>query len=73
MICFESICYNKFDFKCVDCSRIDKTEYLEAMKLNVVDYTKILNLIENALTDKINDREISMKGIYYSYYYEEEN
>ena len=43
------------------------------MKLSVVNYTKILNLIENALTDKINDREIFMKGIYYSYYYEEEN
>ena len=59
--------------KCVDWSKIDKTEYLEAMKLSVVDYTNILELIKNALTDKIFDREIFMKGIDYSYYYEEEN
>ncbi len=60
-------------FKCVDWSKIDKTEYLEAMKLSVVDYSDILSLIENALTDKIYDREIFMKGIDYSYYYEEDN
>ncbi len=59
--------------KCVDWSKIDKTEYLEAMKLSVVDHSEILALIENALTDKIDDREIIMKGIDYSYYYEEEN
>ena len=56
---------------CIDWSRIDKTEYLEAMKLSVVDYNNILILIKNALTDRINDREIFMKGIDYSYYYEE--
>ena len=50
---------------------IKQTEYLEAMKLSVVDYSNILALIENALTDKIYDREIFMKGIDYSYYYEE--
>ena len=43
------------------------------MKLSVMDYSDILTLIENALTDKIHDREIFMKGIDYSYYYEEEN
>ena len=59
--------------KCVDWSKIDKAEYLTAMKLSVVDYTNILTLIKNALTDKIFDREIFMKGIDYSYYYEEEN
>ena len=59
--------------KCVDWSKIDKAEYLTAMKLSVVDYTEILTLIKNALTDKIFDREIFMKGIDYSYYYEEEN
>ncbi len=58
--------------KCVDWSKIDKTEYLSAMKLSVVDYSQILILIQNALTDKIEDREIFMKGIDYSYYYEEE-
>lgn len=60
-------------YKCVDWSKIDKTEYLDAMKSSVVDYTGILALIQNALTDKISDREIFMKGIDYSYYYEEEN
>lgn len=59
--------------KCVDWSKIDKTQYLEAMKLSVVDYANILQLIENALTDRVADREIFMKGIDYSYYYEEEN
>ncbi|MBR2614752.1 MAG: Fic family protein [Clostridia bacterium] len=58
--------------KCVDWSKIDKTKYLDAMKLSVVDYSDILTLVENALTDKINDREIFMKGIDYSYYYEED-
>ncbi len=58
--------------KCVDWSKIDKTSYLNAMKKSVVDYSEILALIERALTDKINDREIFMKGIDYSYYYEEE-
>lgn len=58
--------------KCVDWSLIDKTEYLEAMKQSVTDYSEIYRLIENALTDKISDREIFMKGVDYSYYYEEE-
>ena len=58
--------------KCVDWSKIDKTEYLNAMKLSVVDYSNILTLIKNALTDQIDDREIFMKGIDYSYYYEED-
>ncbi len=59
--------------KCVDWSKIDKTEYLNAMKKSVVDYGDILTLIKDALTDKISDREIFMKGIDYSYYYEEES
>lgn len=59
--------------KCVDWSQIDKTQYLEAMKKSVVDDSDILTLIKNALIDKITDREIFMKGIDYSYYYEEEN
>ena len=58
--------------KCVDWSQIDKTEYLEAMKRSVVDTSKIFAFLQNALTDKIDDREIFMKGIDYSYYYEEE-
>lgn len=59
--------------KCVDWSKIDKTEYLNAMKKSVVDYSELLELIKNSLTDKIDNREIFMKGIDYSYYYEEEN
>lgn len=58
---------------CVDWSKIDKTKYLDAMKKSVVDYSDILSLLKLALTDKISDREIFMKGIDYSYYYEEEN
>ena len=57
--------------KCVDWSQINKKDYLEAMEQSVLDSTKIKFLIQNALTDKINDREIFMKGIDYSYYYEE--
>ncbi len=55
----------------VDWSRIAKKDYLHA-EAGPVDETKILNLIENALTDRINDREVFMKGIDYSYYYETE-
>lgn len=57
--------------KCVDWSQINKKDYLEAMEQSVLDSTKIKLLIQNALTDKINDREMFMKGIDYSYYYEE--
>lgn len=57
--------------KCVDWSQINKKDYLEAMEQSVLDSTKIKFLIQNALADKINDREMFMKGIDYSYYYEE--
>lgn len=57
---------------CVDWSRIDKNEYLGAMRESVVDSSRIKALIKGALTDKINDREMFMNGIDYSYYYEEE-
>ncbi len=56
---------------CVDWSRIDKKDYLAAMEKSTVDETQIVALLSGALTDKINDREIFMKGIDYSYYYEE--
>lgn len=56
---------------CVDWSKIDKYDYLEAMRRSPVDFTDIFNLINSSLTDKIDDREIFMKGIDYSYYYEE--
>ena len=57
--------------KCVEWSLIDKNDYLAAMTQSVVDSSRIKQLISNALTDKIEDREIFMKGIDYSYYYEQ--
>ena len=57
--------------KCADWSKINKNDYLNAMTESVVDSTRIKSLIENALTNKINDREMFLKGIDYSYYYEE--
>ena len=56
---------------CVDWSAIDKKSYLSAMERSPIDATLIYGLIKNALTDKIFDREVFMKGIDYSYYYEE--
>ena len=58
--------------KCVDWSLIDKKDYLSAMRESVSDPAKIFGLIKNALTDDIYNREIIMKGIDYSYYYETE-
>ena len=59
--------------KCVDWSMIDKNDYLLAMRLSVTDSTTIRYLLIGALTGKIDDRETFMKGIDYSYYYEEES
>ncbi len=56
---------------CVDWSKINKKGYLSAMEESSIDSSHIKQLLENALTDKINDREMFMKGIDYSYYYEE--
>ena len=57
---------------CVDWSRIDKKAYLTAMHASTTDAKYIKALLKPALTDQINDREIFMKGIDYSYYYEQE-
>ena len=57
--------------KCIDWSRINKNDYLRAMELSAADSTLIRQLLTGALTDKIDDRELFMKGIDYSYYYEE--
>lgn len=56
---------------CVDWSKIDKYAYLEAMRESVVNADKIRQLIQGALTNATDDREVFMKGIDYSYYYEE--
>ena len=58
---------------CVDWSKIGKKEYLDAMIESYRDSSRIKELLRQALTDKINDREIFMKGIDYSYYYEQED
>lgn len=58
--------------QCVDWSKIDKNDYLNAMQKSVADSSDIKRLLQSALTDKINDRETFMKGIDYSYYYEQE-
>ena len=58
--------------RCVDWSKINKNDYLQAMTLSVADATRIKTLLQGALTDRINDREMFMKGIDYSYYYEQQ-
>ena len=58
--------------QCVDWSKIDKKQYLQAMRLSMTDDRAIRELLRGALTDRINDRELFMKGIDYSYYYEQE-
>lgn len=57
--------------QCVDWSKIAKNDYHQAMVKSVIDSNDIKNLIKNALTCEINSREMYMKGIDYSYYYEE--
>lgn len=58
---------------CVDWSKINKKDYLEAMISSQMDSTRIRELLKQAMTDRIDDREIFMKGIDYSYYYEQED
>jgi cell filamentation protein len=57
---------------CVDWSKVGKKEYLAAMEKSVSNSTQIKALLKAALTDKINDREVFMKGVDYSYYYEQD-
>ena len=57
--------------KCIDWSQIGKREYMNAMVLSPTKSQVLKTLLQNALTTKINDREMFMKGIDYSYYYEE--
>ena len=57
--------------KCVDWSKISKRDYMGAMKQSPINSNALKNLLKKALTDRINDRETFMKGIDYSYYYEE--
>ena len=56
--------------KVIDWNKIDKAEYLSAMQRSPVNDLEIKYLLKSALTDKINEREVFMKGIDVSYYYE---
>ncbi|MCO6497538.1 MAG: Fic family protein [Chitinophagaceae bacterium] len=58
--------------KCVDWSKISKRNYMTAMMLSPTNSEVLKKLLKTALTTKIHDREMFMKGIDYSYYYEEE-
>ncbi len=59
--------------KCIDWSLVNKNDYLQSMQISVANTARIRELLQTALTDKINDRETFMKGIDYSYYYEQED
>ena len=54
----------------IDWSQVDKEDYLLAMERSPIKDIEIKYILKNALTDKINDREVYMKGIDHSYYYE---
>lgn len=58
--------------KCVGWSKIEKGAYLLAMKQSPYNAKPIFELLQNALTEDIENREVFLKGIDYSYYYEEE-
>jgi cell filamentation protein len=58
---------------CIDWSKIGKRDYLSAMIESEMNSSRIHDLLQGALTDRIDDREIFMKGIDYSYYYEQED
>jgi cell filamentation protein len=57
--------------QCIDWASIDKMDYFNAMQRSPVNDLEIRELLRGALTDKIDDREVYMKGIEQSYYYEE--
>jgi len=57
--------------KCVDWSKPGKTDYMNAMKKSATNSSTLNKLLKNALTDQIDSREMYLKGIDYSYYYEE--
>ena len=59
--------------KCIDWSKIDKDDYLSAMKASPVDPKPIFSLLKKALINDVNNRDTFMKGIDYSYHYEEED
>ena len=58
---------------CIDWSKIGKYDYLEAMRQSVADASRIKQLLHQAVTNDTGSRELFMKGIDYSYYYEQED
>lgn len=56
--------------KVVDWSQVDKEDYLLAMERSPIKDIEIKHILKTALTDRVNDREVFMKGIDHSYYYE---
>ncbi len=62
--------FKKYIGQVVDWSKVDKNDYLMAMERSPVKDTEIKHILKQALTDQINDRELYMKGIDNSYYYE---
>jgi cell filamentation protein len=58
--------------QCVDWSKIGKNDYMNAMIKSATNSAALKNLLKNAMTNEIHSREMYMKGIDYSYYYEEE-
>jgi cell filamentation protein len=56
--------------KVIDWSKVDKEDYLLAMERSPIKDLEIKYLLKNTLTDEINSREVYMKGIDHSYYYE---
>lgn len=57
--------------KVVDWSLVDKEDYVLAMERSPIKDIEIKHILKNALTDKTTDREVFMKGIDHSYYYED--
>ncbi|HOD87387.1 MAG: Fic family protein [Bacteroidota bacterium] len=56
---------------CVDWSKVNKNDYMKAMEKSVTNSETLKSLLKNVLTHEINSREMFMKGIDYSYYYED--
>ena len=54
----------------VDWQRVDKVQYLQAMERSPINDLELRALLQPALTDRVNDREVIFKGITQSYYYE---
>lgn len=57
--------------KCIDWTMVDRADYLSAMERSPVNSLEIKHLLKNALTDKVDDRGVYLRGIQQSYIYED--